>query len=206
MKFIRKIPKIWLAAGAGFLIGILIVLAIRFITYDASHTHYHANFAVYINGQREEFKGPSYYEEVTACKQGDEMRPADRAHMHDNVNDVAHVHDRAVTWSQFFENLGWSIGKDFIVTPDKTYLNNAENRLQILINDQNLTGISSITNREIKNMDKLLLSYGSESYEELEKLYQNIPETAHEYNEQDDPAACAGASGTSLSERLKNLF
>src|SRR5436190_1007345 len=89
-----------LAIIAAVLAGALLVLAIRFINYKPTNTHYHANFAVYINGQREQFNGPTYYEEESmgSCTTDKEMIPADRAHMHDNENDVIHVHDKAVTW------------------------------------------------------------------------------------------------------------
>lgn len=211
MKVIGKVPRFWLGATAGLLVGVLIVFAIRFATYDAGYVHYHANFAVYINGQREEFKGSTYYEEVTACKAAGEMTPEDRAHMHmeehdDDDNAVVHVHDNAATWGQFFENLGWVVGRDFIRTRDKLYQNNGSNILYIELNGQDLTGISSITNRVIGNEDRLLLSYGNLTNDQLQKQYNVIPKTAAKHNQENDPASCSGPSKTTISDRLKNLF
>ena len=203
--------KLWLVGIGGLLLGVLIVLAIRFFTYDAGYIHYHANFGVYINGQQEEFMATDYYEEVTACKQHAEMTPEDRAHMHkeghhDDDNAVAHVHDDVVTWGQFFENLGWVVGKDFIRTRDTLYQNSGNNILHINLNGQDLTGIGSITNRVIGNEDKLLLSYGDVSNDELKKQYEAVPTTAGHHNEEDDPASCSGPSKTTTSDRLKNIF
>src|SRR5690242_12924059 len=48
-------------AGVGFLLGILWLVGMRFLTVTPTETHYHANFAVYINGTREEFKSFAYY-------------------------------------------------------------------------------------------------------------------------------------------------
>ncbi|MBI2285224.1 hypothetical protein HYU82_00145, partial [Candidatus Saccharibacteria bacterium] len=149
MKFTGKIPKFWLGAVGGLLMGVLIILATRFFTYDAGYVHYHANFAVYINGQQEKFEGSTYYEEETSCKAESHMTPEDRVHMHDDVYDVIHVHDHAATWGQFFENLGWGLGKDYIKSRDTLYQNNNGSNLSIILNGQNLTGISSVTNQVI---------------------------------------------------------
>lgn len=206
MSFIRKNSRVWLTAIAGLLLGALIILAIRFFTYNANHIHYHANFAVYTNGQQEQFKSPSYYEEETACKAETGMTPQDRAHMHDGINNVVHVHDQAVTWGQFFNNLGWSVGKDFIETRDTLYQNNGTSILNVILNGQNLTGISSITNKVIGDQDKLLLSFGDISNTQLRKEYQAIPNTAKQHDSENDPATCSGPDTTTFSERLHHMF
>lgn len=183
----------------------LIALAIRFFTYDAGYVHYHANFAVYINGQQEKFEGSTYYEEETACKAETHMTPEDRVHMHDDVYDVVHVHDHAATWGHFFENLGWGLGKNYIKSRDMLYQNNNGSSLGIILNGQNLTGISSVTDQVIGNEDKLLLNFGNVSKDELQKKYKAIPDTAREHNQEDNPASCSGPSATTFSDRLKNL-
>lgn len=205
MELARKISKLWMLI-IGLVFGALIVLIIRFFTYNAEHIHYHANFAVYINGQREQFKSASYYEEETACKAEANMTPQDRAHMHDEVNDVVHVHDRAVTWGQFFNNLGWSVGKDFISTRDKTYVADERNKLAVILNGQNLTGISSITDKVIDDLDKLLIDFGSTDNAKLHNEYKAIPDTAKHHDEENDPATCSGPDTTTFSERLHHLF
>src|SRR5687767_1251717 len=103
---------------ACFLVGMLWLLAIRFVLIAKIETHYHANFAVYVNGQREEFDNFSFYEEVQACG-GDEINnPRTRVHMHDKVNHVVHVHDNAATWGHFFANLGYGLGSNYLKTGD----------------------------------------------------------------------------------------
>src|SRR3989344_6641770 len=107
----------------GAVIGSLIVLGVRFISYRPERTHYHANFAVYINGQREAFADPTLYEESgAACSEEVKMTPHERAHLHDNVNDVVHVEDQVVTWGQFFTNLGWVVDAKLIQTPTQMYV------------------------------------------------------------------------------------
>src|SRR4051794_34250581 len=106
--YILRNPVFLLVTGA--ILGALVLLGIRFFSYSPEHVHYHANFAVYLNGAREEFKGSQYYQEVNVCSaDGNISLPQQRTHMHENINSVIHVHDHAVTWGQFFNNLGWSV-------------------------------------------------------------------------------------------------
>src|SRR5665647_713896 len=101
----------WFLFVGGLLLGALTILTVRFVTYQPVSVHYHANFALYLNGQREAFKGQQYYQEVTTCSStGGIAVPQQRAHMHDNANGLVHVEDHVVTWGQFFENLGWYVG------------------------------------------------------------------------------------------------
>ncbi len=220
----------WWYLAAGLALGSLAVLAVRFVSYHPEETHYHANLAVYVNGQREAFKNPQYYQEVKVCSLGD-TTPAARAHMHDQQNGLVHVHDEAVTWGQFFANLGWTIGPDFIRNTDGLYTSDGAgngavaaggdsasttaagtiaedgaNRLNIILNDQNLTGISSIANQVIEDKDRLLISYGKTDAAGLQRQFSAVPADALEYNARQDPASCAGAHGVTVKDRLRHLF
>src|SRR5450432_3603881 len=95
--FINK--TVLVSAVIGIIVGVLALLVVRYFTYNPPRVHYHANFAVYINGQQEQFKDNFYYEsEASACTATGNITPPDRAHMHDHINNVVHVHDHAVTW------------------------------------------------------------------------------------------------------------
>lgn len=190
----------------GVLLASLLILGIRFVAYSEPSTHYHANMAVYINGQREAFKSPQYYEEVAICGLHDNMTPKMRAHLHNNENAIVHVHDDGVTWGQFFENLGWYVGPDFVRTPERMYAEDEANELHIMLNGQDLTGLSTITNQLIGDKDRLLVSYGDVSDSELATQYRAVPSDAGEYNAKPDPASCAGPDNPSVSDRLKHLF
>ena len=204
-KFIRAS---WFLILAGAVIGALIILGIRFFTYKPVQVHYHANFAVYINGQREEFKGAQYYQEVAICSSTNNITiPQQRAHMHDNVNSVVHVHDHAVTWGQFFENLGWYVGPNFIETADGTmYLENGNNLLHVIINGQDYTDLSPITNMLIKDRSRLLVSFGDIDSTTLQKEFNSVPSTAAHYDTSKDPASCSGSETITTSDRLHHLF
>lgn len=186
----------------GIVIGALTILAVRFLTYAPESTHYHANFALYINGQREEFKDPSNYESIgQACDEHEEMTPLERTHMHDNINDVVHVHHNAVTWGQFFTNLGWVIDAKVIATPDQTLVPRDSSKITFILNDEVTDNIS---NRVIGDEDKLLVDYGSSS--DLKKEYESVATTAHKYNQSKDPKSCGSQAAPRFSDRLKHLF
>lgn len=198
----------WLVFVVGVVLGVVGLLVIRFATYQPVQVHYHANFAVYINGQREQFSGPQFYQEVAICSSTNSITiPQQRAHMHDNVNSVVHVHDHATTWGQFFENLGWFVGPNFVETDSGTiYTENGADKLHVIIDGQDYTDLTPITNMVIKDKSQLLLSYGDISDVSLKQEYASVPATAAKYDVTKDPASCSGSEKVTLSDRLHHLF
>jgi len=209
MKIISALKSKWFVLLAGLLLGTLVILGIRFATYmGPAETHYHANFSLYINGNQETFANPVYYAEVAACTVNGPVEPAERAHMHDNINSVIHVHDQGVTWGQFFENLGWYVGPDFVQTRDGTmYKADAVNKLHVILNGDDITGMNAITDQVIGDRDRLLVSFGDISDAQLQTEFKAVPSTAKHYDESQDPASCAGAEhNVTTSDRLHHLF
>lgn len=197
----------WFLFAVGIVFGALVILTIRFFSYSPTNVHYHANFALYINNQREQFKGAQYYQEVALCSTNDISNPLERTHMHEEVNGVVHVHDNAVTWGQFFENLGWYIGPDFVQTADGAlYKADETDKLHILLNNQDYTDLTPITNMLIKDRDRLLVSFGNVDSNELQAQYKTVPRNAKQYDEAKDPASCAGSEKVTVSDRLQHLF
>lgn len=208
-RFVSMVKNRFFLLGAGLVLGALVILAIRFVTYAGPpQTHYHANFAVYINGQRETFADPGYYVEVGACSLSGKIQPYQRAHMHDNNNALVHVHDDGVTWGQFFENLNWYVGPDFIRTRTGTlYKADDANKVHFILNGDDLTGTDGITNVVIGDRDRLLVSFGDVTDKQLQTEFTSVPSTAKHYDETNDPASCAGAmQKVTTSDRLHHLF
>lgn len=197
----------WFLLGAGLILGAAIVLGIRVTIYKVDEIHYHANFALYINGQKEEFNGLQYYTEVEMCTDKNVIVPSQRAHMHDNVNNVVHVEDHAVTWGDFFSNLGWTLGSTAIISPDGTvYSENSDNKLHFVINGQDYTGLGGIDTRVIKDQDKLLVSFGSLDNITQMQEYKAIPSTAQKYDITKDLKSCSGHGTASMHDRLTHMF
>lgn len=203
MKLWRRLTSQVIWAFTGFMIATVLILGVRFFTYHPEHIHYHANFAVYINGQREQFSDPALYEESGAsCSEEKEMVPMERAHMHDNVNDVVHVEDHAVTWGQFFTNVGWLVDAKVIETPSQTLLADPSHKISFMLNGQTMDNIS---NRVIGDQDKLLVDYGS-SDQALKEQYAGISNKALKYNTSADPKSCGSNTAPTVRDRLKHLF
>lgn len=199
----RKVytPVIILLA-IGFVGGFLWLSGLRLLLIKSPETHYHANFAVYINGVREEFKEFTYYEEVSACTSAYADNPKGRVHMHDKVNDVIHVHDRRVTYGNFFQNIGWNVGADYLASLDRAYQTDEGNAVVYMINGER---VSSIANRVIGNLDRLVVSYGPKDAD-LSAQMASVASSAEEVNKYQDPASCSGIGGAgydSLGSRLK---
>ena len=199
-----RISKQTIIVGiASLIVGVATILGIRYATYKPDVVHYHANFAVYVNGVQEQFKGAQYYEETAAkaCTVEKVDDPAERAHMHDDVNNVVHVEDHLVTWGSFFQNLNWGIGDDYLKTANGIFTPNDQNKLTFILNGKK---VESIANVIINDQDKLLVSFGSG--DDTQKQYDSIQNNARKYDLEQDPASCSGSHGVDASERLQHLF
>ena len=187
-------------ALAGFLAGALWLVAVRFVTLQENEVHYHANFAVFVDGERLPFETFTFYEEVQACG-GDEVNnPRTRVHMHDQINHVLHVHDAAATWGHFFANLGMANGDTVFKTDTATFTEGDDTQIRFVLNGQE---VDTTANRTIESEDVLLVSIGRSTADELKAQYTQINQDAHEYNEQNDPSNCTGGKSLTFAERLK---
>ncbi len=189
----------------GFIVGVLWFGALRFFLRSPHETHYHANFAVYVDNVREEFKSFTYYEEVAACSDAYADNPKGRVHMHDQINDVIHVHDKRVAYADFFNNINWTLGPDFVRTDDGLITATDTKKWHFLLNGE---AVDRVDNLIIGNEDTLLISYGAADLD-YSAQYNAIAHTAAETNHKQDPSTCSGLNGphdTSFSARLKRAF
>ncbi len=199
----KSVKQVTLLVVIGFVGGFLWLAGLRFFLVQSSETHYHANFAVYVDGEREPFEEFTYFEEVAACTSDYADNPKGRVHMHDNVSDVIHVHDQRVTYGNFFQNIGWNVGPGYLAALNQVHKDDGANRVVYILNGEK---VSNITNRVIGNLDRLLVSYGDASDDELQDWYGEVSSTAEEVNKYQDPASCSGVGGAgydSIGNRLK---
>ena len=197
--------KKWFVIVGIFLCGFLLAFTLRFVfASPPALTHYHANFALYVNGVRDEFKDFTFYEEVQACSAVGSADPRTRVHMHNQKNSEVHVHDDAATWGHFFANLNYGLTDKMVQTETGIYVDGADgNKLTFILNGQT---VSDIYNRTIADDDTLLISYGSEDAATLKTRYEQIPKTAEELNAGTDPASCTGSKSESFSDRFKRTL
>lgn len=179
------------------LAALLAFVFARFMLQPNNKVHYHANFAVFINGQREQFKGAQYYQEVASCGLGN--TPQSLVHMHDNISHVVHVHNAVQTWGQFFNNLGWVLGDTLISDGTNVYQDGHGGHLTFILNGHSTL---SIADEVIKDKDRLLISFGNDDQAALNQQFLQVESDAGHFDVTKDPAACSGDENT-WQNRLK---
>ncbi len=70
-----KISEDYMRLLGTFLLGILAFIGLRFVLVDNPETHFHANFAIFVDGQKDELKSFAFYEEKQVCS-SDEANPS----------------------------------------------------------------------------------------------------------------------------------
>jgi hypothetical protein len=204
-QFLTTIPRVskqqvqWLLIGLA--LGIVLFGLVRFVFLPTQEVHYHANFAVFINGERQQFNGPQYYQEIASCTTHD--TPQSRVHMHDNVSHIVHVHDKLVTWGNLFTVLGWSLHEKSLFDGTHVYTDGQESHLRFMLNGR---PVLSIANEVIQSEDRLLVSFGSADQKTLEQQYAQIESDAGEFNRKLDPASCRGLQQADVWNRLRAAF
>ncbi len=198
--FIAHKKKELIMVIAAFLAGAFWIVALRFVTISSDAVHYHANFAVFVNGERLKLDSPLFYEEVQACGGEEVFNPKIRVHMHNQINSVIHVHDAGATWGHFFANIGLTNGDSVFRINQSVYLDTEKTPITYVLNGEK---VDTTANRTIKSEDVLLISIGTKDEKQLADQFAQIPKDAGEYNNKYDPSGCSGGKDFSFSERLK---
>lgn len=111
---------------------VLVIIAgvIAVVVYNSNHStsplektkekevHLHAGFQVYVDGKLQDFSDIKYMH-IEPCstdshKEENEDEQIEKAHLHDNVGNVVHVHREASMWNDLFTNINYPISKDFV--------------------------------------------------------------------------------------------
>ena len=108
----KKQNILTLVVGAVVLLALGIGVFIR-LHPTPEEVHYHAGFQVYVDGQLQDFADLKYMQ-IKPCGGvfDNEDDQIEKAHLHDNVGDVVHVHRKGAMWGDLFKNLQWEIPKD----------------------------------------------------------------------------------------------
>ena len=195
------------ALALGVVLGVLLLGGVRLALVQPPSVHYHANFAVYVDGQRVDLSGDRYMEDVAACSADpDAVRPEDRVHLHEHNPDVVHVHHGGATWGHLFANLGMGLGADYLILAGgERFFSDEGRQVSFVVNGMQ---VPDVHNRLIRSEDRALISVGSgASAEALQAEFATVAQNAGEYNATQDPAGCAGSQRQwTFGERLKNAF
>lgn len=153
--------------------------------------HYHANFAVFIDGKNQDFSEDKFMH-IEPCSDKDEHEePNDleeKVHLHDNVGNVVHVHDANIHWEDLFKSLNYEIERKNV----NYYLNGKKDK--------------DVLKKVIQSEDKFLVSIGEKGNSNNE--LSQVGNLAGEYNKGKKTAKTCGVSDEKRSffERFKIAF
>ncbi len=82
--------------------------------------HYHAGFQVYVDDKLQDFSDFKYMHEKPCTLNGKPVDDHDdeqieKAHLHDQIGDVVHVHRSGATWGDLFINLKYPLDEKQVV-------------------------------------------------------------------------------------------
>lgn len=172
-------------------------------------THHHANWALVVHGQRIDLSDGRFMEEISACSAGEGgIQPSQRIHMHENQQDIVHVHHPGTTWGHLMTNLDLALGDDFLFLDARLVEGidgaPADGRFGVdgdgddgqLLFVVNGFLVPSLANRVVESEDRVLIAWTDEDPETVRtEWFAQVASDAGEYNERMDPASCSGGHG-----------
>jgi hypothetical protein len=151
----------------GIFLSIIIVSIFAYLSFKnhlpqgkLGSAHEHVDFKVYLEGKAVDFSKPQY-----------QLR-SKYIHLENNDGDVIHVHATGITLGFFFKTLGIEFSNEcFILDRKERYCNNEGKTLKLYVNGQENGEFERYL---LKDKDKILVSYGDESYDEIEEQLKSI--------------------------------
>ncbi len=187
-------------------VGILF-LFVGFVVFKISKVptipvHYHANFAVFIDGVQKDFTKPSLMH-IKPCTndESESSEPEENVHLHDQVGNVVHLHAAGISWRTFFHSI-------------KFDLNSFTNEKELSVYSKGEKVSPGYLDQEIQKQDQVLIHIASESAaakivddSNLIKESEAVGTSAAEYDAGKGGAEKCGAVGSrTLWQRFKLAF
>ncbi len=160
---IARQKKYWIV-----LLGIILIGgAVTFAFYSNDHilgeTHIHADFKVYLEGKAYNFSQLKYMS-------NDTFSTNRFIHMHDGKGNIIHQHINGVTLGNFFKGLNMTFNSTCFVT-DTSFCNSKTKTLKFYVNGNRNMEFNLY---ELKDDDRILITYGNESSEEIDLQLASI--------------------------------
>lgn len=129
-------------------------------------THIHMDFKVYTNGNAIDFSQGKYQK----------SHLNQRVHLEGGDGDLIHVHATGVTMGFFLKSLGISFDRNCLtLDTDEKYCDGGDGSLKFYVNDK---PSDDWENYVLRNLDKLLVSYGNDSEEQIKQQLSSITDKA----------------------------
>ena len=142
--------------------------------------HWHADFALFIDGKQFDFGGDEFIST-------EEEEKSAYAHIHEPRETVVHVHYSGTTWQDWFQILGFDLSDKMtpagkvgaptcLTMPDGTkHCEGNGKTFKFIVNGVKVDGIAT---SDITDLDRVLISYGAESLEDVQK--NQLPQVTDE--------------------------
>ncbi len=106
--------------GVIFGITIATAMSLKDNQPETEAIHYHAGFQVYVDNELQDFADLKYMKqdpcgdkhEVTASLAEEQL---EKAHLHDVIGDVVHVHREQATWEDLFQNMEYDLPDEALI-------------------------------------------------------------------------------------------
>lgn len=130
-------------------------------TTSPSKIDYSAGFAIFTNGTFRIFTQSMYH------------NLSQDVYIESSNPNMVHVKKAGITWDDFFKTLPMKLTKDCLTTgTGQIFCTQANQSLKFYLNGKKDPGV---LDRIIDSGDQLLVSFGSESDEQIEKQFEQIP-------------------------------
>ena len=119
--------------------------------------HDHADLAIVVRGQLLDLSADEFLSTADEAK-------SENAHVHAPRTAVVHIHREQTTWSELFLSLGGKLTDTCLSISNNDYCPSASESLKFLVNG---VRVDAIRYMEIGEMDRVLISYGAETDEQV---------------------------------------
>jgi len=131
--------------------------------------HIHADFKIDLNGEPLNFANNKYYMKSSFLHLDDNQNKED-------ASGVLHMHATGVPLWIFFKSIGMDFNKYCITLENKEkFCTDGNKKLKFFVNGKEN---NDFENYVFNNLDKILISYGSESEEEIKNQFASITDFA----------------------------
>jgi hypothetical protein len=173
-------PKQWMPIVGVLSIAVIALGVMLFLNMDDDEdggsatqgrvpTHEHADFALFIRGQKFDFNTDEF------MTSEDETPESDNVHLHEPRSSVVHVHTTLTTWDEFLTSIGFRLddpsfpgvdGERVCMTmPNGEKLcNNGTDTWKFIVNGVAADGVANVN---IGDLARVLISYGPETAEQV---------------------------------------
>ena len=185
----QLVPAIVLIFAAAALFYFFFFAANGPKTTPTPEYHAHVDFAVFIRGERFDFSQKQFMHQETCGKPGEEHKEIDLStaegmrdamHLHDVNGNVLHSHHENATLSMFFKGLGFDLTASCIQTTRGSYCNTQTETLKVFVNE---VEEKNFVNYKPRDLDGVLITFGSESPALVRAQYETMASQACIYSE-----------------------